>query len=334
MIVIPNLQFRASSILLYNSVIDRPDNGFGRFKRKRQDEFTANLKNVETYTGKLSPGAHKRMFKSINLLIQSVKTEIVFNPYTEQWHPFSLSFITLTIHSPGRMIDANEGYKKCLAPFLQWIRRKYGCTSYVWKAELQSKTRPQLHYHLTTNVFVPKIELQKKWNELQAQAGYLDSYFKMKGHYNAPSTHIKGVKNAKKVAYYFVKEVSKQLQNKMSVGGKVWDCSINLKGKKFFTIEAAFDYDTDLDILVKAKQVVRKDFDFCTVFDFLNKPSVSILTPKDKLLFEKSMADIRNEVTDSFKKDKRTVQELLKEVNTTPEKTVLFVPQLSFFSSS
>ncbi len=189
----PYLQIRSNSIYQYNLAPRLPVGSLAwQEKREQQLQSINNLREHATYTGTLTPGAKKRLTKAVEFLITSSKHKTVVHPTEGYNMPFKIAFLTLTIHSPERMITGKEAHKTCLEPFLLWLRRKHKCLMYLWKAELQG--RGQVHYHITMDTFVHYEQIQKKWNELQQKAGYLDSYYNENGHYNAPSCQIKSVK--------------------------------------------------------------------------------------------------------------------------------------------
>jgi hypothetical protein len=261
MTVTPIIQLRSKSVIIYNKF----DNGGVR--SLKQVHAAKQLKERETYTGQLCPGAKKRLIKAIELLTQAAfkYKEFTFThkkTKKECKAKFKLNFITLTIHNPAKMIAGKEGHKLCLEPLLKWLRDHYGLNVYVWKAELQQ--RGQLHYHITSDCFIPWFELWKKWGELNERAGYLDQWFNeqpgykvdergmLLRNYPVAGTDVHSVYTVKDMARYLQKcvcktvkrkdgsvinEFKKEMQNVESIGGKVWDCSLNLKREKYFTID-------------------------------------------------------------------------------------------------
>jgi hypothetical protein len=168
-----------------------------------------------------------------------------------------LSFITLTLSDNSRFIPASECYKTCLMPFLAWLRRTIGGKFYIWKAERQKQTdkngkekqsKGQLHYHITTEAFILHGDLRTKWNYLQQKAGYLDNYHKSYKSYNPNSTDIHAVYKIDNLEAYLTKYISKEaiklttetdaeFKTRVTVDGKIWDCSTNLRGAKYFTTD-------------------------------------------------------------------------------------------------
>jgi hypothetical protein len=322
-IVVPVLQIRSSSIIEYNSYEYsdlRP--------RARQDEFTKNLLNQTTYTGLLTPGAKRRLTKAAELLIQLSKEHYVVNPKTGKYRKFRLAFLTLVVSdiNPKR---SKEVQKTCLAPFIQWLRRVKGCTMFLWKAELQQ--RGQIHYHFTINVFIDKDEVRAKWNELQRKAGYLERHHDIYHNWSPPSTEIKDVKHYERIASYISKkvesqskvvaqniereqdaelslamiakhgsdyhsittELTKDFQNRHSVYGKIWDCSMSLKKAKYFSVELDGEYADSLIEMEKSGELQRVKTDSCTIYKFFKKPPCDMLKPKDRKEFNSAMNAIK-----------------------------------------
>jgi len=261
------LQIRNSSMIYY-SVADK-DVFAPTGKRKEfgktycaEDEYNEGESeiektNVETYSGVVTKGACKRIRIAVDIMLQITKPIKIYNPIIQKEVDFKLSFITLTISDNSRFISGAECYKTCLKPFLDWLRRTQKCNTYIWKAERQKQldangniklSNGQLHYHLTCNSFILHDVLRKKWNSLQKTAGYLEDYAIKFKNYNPNSTDIHSVHKVKNLEAYLVKYISKdaiqletetteEFNNRVSVDGKVWDCSSNLRGVKFFKVE-------------------------------------------------------------------------------------------------
>lgn len=216
------IQVRHKSLILY----DQPYY-FGQKSGSTLQKLQLNIsiQRQKTYSGRLTEGAKKRLSKAIDLLVQTARTQTIYSPVTMSTIKHRLSFITLTI-SKKENVTAREGYNNGLKHFLQWFRRTAKVTTYVWKCEVQK--RGQIHYHITTPSYIHYQEIRDSWNRIQRHCGWLDDYYREKGHYDANSTDIKEVKSVKNLSGYLIKEFTKSIQNPNS-DGKVWDCSINLK---------------------------------------------------------------------------------------------------------
>lgn len=273
-----------------------------------------------TYTGVLCPGARKRLTKSLEMLVQYAKEKTVVQ---ENGHriKFKINFITLTISNYGVQVTGKEAQKTLLEPFLKWMRDKYSYIHpetgkrtllYLWKAELQAKREDceQLHFHITTDVYIPWQQVRLKWNELQRSAGYLDSYNERYGDWNPNGTDVHALYKEKDPVMYMKKvilnsgdfiekkikaeakekyaeitgfesiddlklrradilaEVTKDLQNRLTVGGKVWDCCLPLRGAGYYETIADGIVMDNLEGAIEVGMVERVTTDHCDIYKF------------------------------------------------------------------
>jgi hypothetical protein len=238
-------------------------------------------------------------------------------PGQSQEYRFKINFVTLTLYSFARRVPSKEAHKRCLEPFLRWLRTK-GMTCYIWKAELQSKRKDchQLHYHLTTDIYIDKYELRDKWNELQKSAGYLDKYFEKFGHWDANSTDVHATHNKKNLIGYLKKaiirysnkqkykklrnnylvraELAKADQNKETVEGKIWDSSQNIK-TSFFEIAAYDDITRKIAEAVALKEMDVMECERCTVYQIrkTTRDASSYLPYRDRLFYKEHIDKMR-----------------------------------------
>lgn len=339
-ISLPYLQFRSNTLVGYN--LTEYDNG-RRFPRNRQHEFTGNLlainnkqkanadgEVITTYSGRLCPGASKRLRKAVEILIQSAEQKIIYNPVTGRNQPFQLSFCTLTFADDEENFKHKDVYKPCLAKFLRWMRETHHCNLYLWKAELQQ--RGQLHYHITSNVFIHYEDVRRKWNALQKDAGLLENYYRQHGNYDPPGTDIAGVRNIEDMPGYILKEITKNFQNEATVGGKVWDCSINIKKAKPFTIcDYNGEYAALLNDMSRRGEVQRINTDHCTIYKMIKKRSDFILNERDRKEYNELMLGVR---TGSWVEEPRRKQKPPDILPSFTVRKVNFNVQTSLFSSS
>lgn len=243
------------------------------------------------YSGKLSPSAKKRLAKAATLLVQSIKPKWLYNEVSKRNHLHKLSFITLTISDHEKKLSGKEAYKQLLSHFLQWLRRTKNCNTYIWKAELQKNG--QIHYHITTPSFINYQEIRDKWNNLQKKAGLLEKYHADKGHYNANSTDIHEVNNVENMAGYLIKYITKNFQNEVSLGGKVWDCSQNLKANGYFKIEADSTHDQFLQLAVENNLASCYTGERFEIYKFKEPIIEYLLTKKELLNFKEFITCVR-----------------------------------------
>lgn len=235
------VQFRSKSIIAYNQYHPFSWSGNGYTSTISEDykaskAFAANaelLKTREKYTGQITKGAKKRLSKAISLLIQSSPETFVYNPVTKKTQPHKLSFITLTLPNVDKAKDAPFTHKYLLQPMLRILRTHYKMISYVWKSEIQSNG--SVHYHITTELFLPWEQLRQHWNAILLKNGLLDAFKAEYGHDNPNSVDIHAVNKVNDLEAYLIKYVAKETQNEVSLKAKVWDCSRNLKASKYFS---------------------------------------------------------------------------------------------------
>jgi hypothetical protein len=246
------LQVRNSSYIMYSHTETN-------FRNSSQTNFTELLAESATkaYSGTVTEHSSKRIKKAVDLLLQYSKPVKLYNPIIQKNVKHTLSFITLTISQNDYYVCGKDAYNTALKPFLQWLTKTKGVNTYIWKAERQrhidvkgqiKQSKGQLHYHITTPSFILWNEVKDKWNYIQRINGWLDVYHGKYGNYSPNSTDIHAVYKVKDIESYLVKYVSKEPERlegetdiefslRTSVGGKVWDCSKNLKGKPYYTIE-------------------------------------------------------------------------------------------------
>ena len=239
----PRVQFRSKSMVCYNlyhpvrdGVESKTSSEVLNFRMSAK--FKANaakLRDREKYTGEITAGAKKRLTKAISLLVQSSAEKWIYNPVTKKNQHHKLSFITLTLPAVDAAKDATFTHKYLLQPMLRILRNKYKMQSYVWKAELQKND--SVHYHITTDLFMPWEQLRQHWNALLRKNGLLEAFRKQYGHDNPNSVDIHSVNKVNDLEAYLVKYISKEYQNSKRLSGKVWDCSKNLKEAKYFSTE-------------------------------------------------------------------------------------------------
>jgi len=235
----PVLQVRNSSTFIYW----KPDS-LPKMSDAAKWLLSQQMKKRKAYSGTVTKHGQKRIRTAVNLLLQISPTKKILNPVNNKLQNFKINFITLTIPVQSVRIQPKECYSNCLKPFLQWLQKTRGIKHYIWKAELQQskdfhgkikKNKGQLHYHITTNVFIHYQDIQNKWNYLLQKAGYIHEYKEKFNSINPNTTDVHAVYKIKDLEAYLVKYISKEDKNAESLQGKIWDCSKILKGKKYYT---------------------------------------------------------------------------------------------------
>lgn len=265
----PMIQIRSNAILLYNQIQGDPTT-------KR------NLLNYETYQGKTSGTSQKNIRKAVDILMQISPERIIWNPVSNRRMKHRLTFITLTIPGKEKHIEAKAGHKLLLEPWLRDMRRKQNLKSYIWKAEFQKNG--QLHYHITTPEFITYYTIRDYWNYRLSECGLLEKW-KIDHPTSLPnSTDVHSVRKLNNIKAYLIKYLSKNNQDK-ETKGKIWDCSKNIKGAKYFSFEELEQVFSKID---QSKLVVN---DYCAI---LNTPNpLSYLTEDLKEKYRAYMNQIR-----------------------------------------
>lgn len=280
------LQVRDNAILLYNHPLPRQHSTSYQWKANNMA-----IQRTKRYSGKLSPSAKKRLAKATTLLCQSAKKKWIYNEVTKRYFFHQLSFITLTVSDHEQKLSGKEAYQKLLSHFLQWLRRTKEVTTYIWKAELQKNG--QIHYHITTPSFINYQDIRDKWNNLQKRNGLLAKYFSDKGHYNPNSTDIHEVRNIDNIAAYLVKYITKESQNETTLGGKIWDCSLNLKQNNYFTTESCTDYESFMNYCVDQEAASVYHGERFSLYKFKEPPQKHVLTEKEYKRYKEFIHCIR-----------------------------------------
>lgn len=237
------------------------------FKHNSQD-LISNTKD----NGQLSPPARAKLSNAVHNLRAISKTKSVYESKTKKYFKFRLVFITLTL--PSVQVHPDQFLTdKMLDVFLKWCYNKHKMNSYVWKAEAQSNGN--LHFHITTNIFIHWKAVREKWNSLLNKYGYIDAFEKEHNHRDPNSTDVHSVKNDKEIVAYITAELTKkdkykkfcslsvdyngheymQESYKWFIRGKneiweakrpvkcqLWNCSLNLKKLKF----SVYSYDDNI----------------------------------------------------------------------------------------
>lgn len=215
----------------------------------------------KTYIGQSTDGAQKRIRRTVDLLCQLSPPRKARNPVSGKTVKHSLSFITLTISGKERLVDAKFAHEYLLAPFIRTMRRKHNMITYIWKVEFQKSG--QLHYHITTPSIIHYQYIKDTWNNLLSKHGLLKQYLLEHPGQFPNSTDIRSVYKKKDISWYLSKEISKTVQDK-SANGKVWDCSLNIKGRRFFTALEP----SNLTGIIDSKKI--KFSDYCGIYKLSN----------------------------------------------------------------
>lgn len=193
------------------------------------------------YPGKLTATSRRSLVRAINLLlaISLPKKAVQFS--TGKEFTFRVNFITLTLPAPQGDVTDEQLKRGPLKSWLKYWTRETGGMSYVWRAERQANGN--LHFHIVSDRYILYTELRDTWNHRLNSLGFIDTFAEKHGHRHPNSTDVHAVAHIRNLAAYIAKYMSKQTQEADGIGGRVWDCSTNLKTKK--RVEYMVDADTE-----------------------------------------------------------------------------------------
>lgn len=286
-------QLRHDTLLLYNKPVYDYDPS-----PKLRLRNLCNFKEEKTYSGKVTMHTKKRISKAINIMLQSLEKQIIFNPVTRKREVFKLNFITLTVSALQKHLSSMEAYSTLLKPFLNWLTKTKGVKTYIWKSEKTKKG--QIHYHITTTTWIHWYDIRNKWNYILAKNNMLDEYIKRYGHANANSTDVHKVYKIRNLSGYLHKELCKSIQNEGDNKGKIWDCSNNLKGQKYYSVYFDAVHEKRLVSIMKKMKLTEYTGDQFTVIKGTKELSKLILTPDEREVYAKWILTIRNTPTLGF----------------------------------
>lgn len=227
------MQLRPWGLIAY----DRIEWPYGR-KKKDSKAITLNNRSsqnntvgvINSYTGKLTPYAKKKLKRAIGLLVASAKDKEAQNWKTGKIFKFKINFITLTLPASQGTITDKQLKKEVLDVWIKRMRRKHKLNNYVWRAERQKNGN--IHFHLISDTYIHYEKIRNDWNACLAKFNFIDDFEKKNGHRNPNSTDVHAIWKVKNLVQYFVKYMAKDEKEGDFIEGKVWDCSKALKTKE------------------------------------------------------------------------------------------------------
>lgn len=256
---IPVCRLKHKRLVLFNLPVDRPS-----YKRFNLAKYKSEVHGKSYTKGTLSPLARKRLQRSIELLIDISPKKSFIHPSTGKEYTFQITFVTLTLSALQGDITDKQIVKQCLEPFLQICRRRFKVTSYIWRAERQKNGN--LHFHITTNQYIPYDRLRDAWNYCQEKVGLISQFERKHGHRHPNSTDVHSVIKVRELARYLIKYMSKDQPEALKVTCKLWDCSKGLKHKGEVDIVLDSVETQVLEVLESVHQATKYIGDFFTTY--------------------------------------------------------------------
>lgn len=250
-IMIPTLQVREGCVLMFN-VQDR-------YNRRRITDIDRVRRMA--YSSVVTKGAQKRISSALDIFMQTTENRYLYNTVTQKHMNFRMGFATLTISDECKW-SADVCYTNLLKPFLRIMKEKHGVRKYIWKYEYQK--RGNVHYHVTWDEFVAYDKIRNAWNKIQHTHHLTDKYALRHGHFNPNSTDIHKVWHIENIQAYLGKYLRKEGGAGANDKGKVWDCSVDLKRKRFSS-EFVWENNDRLEELIGRKEASVIHGENCTI---------------------------------------------------------------------
>lgn len=235
---------------------------------------------INSPAGVLSERAMRRIRNALNWMIICSDYKRVYSKKENKTFGFLINFITLTLSEKQKHSD-QEIKSKLLNPFLDWMKRSHNANCYLWKAEAQKETG-NIHFHITTNVFIHWKSIRRKWNELQYKLGY-EKAFTDGNKDGKNSTDVHAVKNIKKIGWYLAKYFVKNETDRRQINGKLWGCSTNLSKLKITLTphDDGFSAITEEFFHRNEFKLLKDDFSEVYIHSPLNKMKLPIEISKE-----------------------------------------------------
>lgn len=144
------------------------------------------------FNGYMSPATRRKVRKIVSTWIRSVmlyRAEV-----KRRWDPGRAYPVFVTLTLPSDQVHSDQVINRaCLQPFIVYLRRHHGIEHYFWRAESQENGR--IHFHLLTDRYIAKEDLQIAWNKCVNVLGYVDRYYEKTGEASPPSTEVHRIRD-------------------------------------------------------------------------------------------------------------------------------------------
>jgi len=291
----------------------------------RTDKQINAEKNLQCndHHGEMSLKAQRKVKKAVAWLLAVTDKKAIYSRKQGKKYHMKIGFITLTLSAP-QMHDDNTIKSKLLHQFFVEARKRWGVKHYIWKAEKEKNGR--IHFHITTDQFIPWRELRDVWNRLQNKLGYVDHYAASHGHHDPNSTDVHSVRKIKNLAAYLAKYLAKNEKNntkvvketsfsydhvvdngdskmimsepkeklKKRVTGRLWGVSQSLSKCKSLTIDCVGNIADEIDNMVKTRKLWCKNFENYTIIKCEIKDIFSLASGNVGALFRKHILMLKS----------------------------------------
>lgn len=144
------------------------------------------------FNGYMSPATRRKVRKIVSTWVRSIM--LYRADIKKRWDPGRAYPVFVTVTLPSDQVHSDSVINRaCLQPFLQMLKRHHGIENYFWRAESQENGR--VHFHILTDRYIGKEDLQVSWNKAVNRLGYVDRYYEASGDACPPSTEIHRVRS-------------------------------------------------------------------------------------------------------------------------------------------
>lgn len=237
----PVAKISASSIVVYNKKVEP------RTRSEAQLNNEVHLRDQE-FNGFMSPKTRCKVRKMLDTWITAIELRRKKLNQGQYYRNSKITFVTLTLSSQ-QIHDDNFIKRNLLNRFLVECRQEWKVNHYFWRAEPQKNGN--IHFHILIDKYIHWRSIRDKWNNIQKDNGYIDSFEAKFLHTDANSTDIKGLEKVRNVSAYVIKYCTKIMGGR-KIDGRIWGCSDSLR--KLTCLEVEFDSEVR-----KYVEAVEKD---------------------------------------------------------------------------
>lgn len=169
---------------------------------------------LNSHGGYVSDKAATKIRNAVNWMLFFTSKKRVYSLKERSTFYFYLNFITLTLPSEQKHTD-DYIKDKMLVPFLEWMCRTKGASMWLWKAECQGNGN--IHFHITSHIFIHWKVVRKKWNQILAKNGYCKVYQDGTNDKGNSATQIKAAKSPEHVGGYLAAYIGKDDRIRMKI---------------------------------------------------------------------------------------------------------------------
>ena len=176
------------------------------FKPSKSHNANAFHLDDNAHNGFMSAKARKRIECALSWLLYMAKPKWAVSARTGKKFLFTINFVTLTL--PAVQVHSDQEItKRCLGNLLDILSKKLQLKNYLWRAEAQANGN--IHFHLTTDIYIPHADLRKWWNQSLELLGYVSSFELKHKHRNPNSVDVHSVKHVRRLSSYLSKYMAK-----------------------------------------------------------------------------------------------------------------------------